>query len=190
LLIAVLIGRQLKARRVDLFVGCQVYYKRKQNFAGGGMQFATPFDIRHVSMRLLMKLTLTRVLSASCVAAVVLVTQTARGSDASSTVTPCGHLVGAQVPGGQHTGFVLRNGEAVDFVSGGKTTHGTLLVLRDGSLYRAYWQPTGSPEKYVLADAGTGSVRLISTPPQGVPAGAGQPGIAVGQLQVLSCPAL
>lgn len=101
----------------------------------------------------------------------------------------CGTLVGtgnSPVSGG----FQLRGGESVDFVAGGKTVHGTLLVMADGSLYRAYWQPQGSPEKYVLSGAGTNSIRLISTPTQGVPAGSGQPGTTLPPQRVVSCPVL
>jgi hypothetical protein len=65
-----------------------------------------------------------------------------------------------------------------------------LQVFFDGSVYRAYWKPEGSHELYVLASAGTNSTRLISTPPQGEPAGDGQPGTTLQPLNVLSCPAL
>lgn len=99
-------------------------------------------------------------------------------------------LVGANGPTDAQQGFVLRDGEAVDFVAGGRTAHGRLLVFSDGPLFRAYWQPQGSEEKYVLANAGTNSVRLVSTPPQGTPAHDGKPGIATRPLQVLSCPKL
>jgi hypothetical protein len=81
-------------------------------------------------------------------------------------------------------------GETVDFVGGGRTVHGALQVFFDGSVYRAYWKPEGSHELYVLASAGTNSTRLISTPPQGEPAGDGQPGTTLQPLNVLSCPAL
>jgi len=91
---------------------------------------------------------------------------------------------------GAQVGFDLRDGEAVDFLSGGQTTHGRLLVFRDGSLFRAYWQPQGSEEKYALANAGPDSVRLISTPPQGSRARDGKPGIMSQPLLVLSCPKL
>ncbi|QGZ64507.1 hypothetical protein FAZ98_17590 [Paraburkholderia acidisoli] len=87
-------------------------------------------------------------------------------------------------------GFTLRNGEAVDFVSGGRTTHGTLLVFTEGQMFRAYWQPQGGEEKYALANAGPNSVRLISTPPQGTPTTDGKPGITTQPMQVLSCPQL
>jgi hypothetical protein len=93
----------------------------------------------------------------------------------------------AAQPGGS---FRLRGGETVDFVGGGRTVHGALQVFFDGSVYRAYWKPEGSHELYVLASAGTNSTRLISTPPQGEPAGDGQPGTTLQPLNVLSCPAL
>ena len=102
----------------------------------------------------------------------------------------CGRLVGASgaaQPGGS---FRLRGGETVDFVGGGRTVHGALQVFFDGSVYRAYWKPADSHELYVLASAGTNSTRLISTPPQGEPAGDGQPGTTLQPLNVLSCPAL
>ncbi|SIT50614.1 conserved exported hypothetical protein [Paraburkholderia piptadeniae] len=87
-------------------------------------------------------------------------------------------------------GFALRDGEPVDFIAGGKTVRGTLHVMSDGGVYRAYWQPQGRPERYVLANAGTDAVRLIAMPVQGTPATNGLPGTTVNAQQVLSCPAL
>jgi hypothetical protein len=87
-------------------------------------------------------------------------------------------------------GFRLREGEPVDLSMGGKTVHGTLHMYVASDIYRAYWQPQGSAERYVFADAGTGAVRLISTPPQGVPASGGKPGTTLGPLPVVSCPTL
>jgi hypothetical protein len=108
---------------------------------------------------------------------------------AATDEAECGQLVGAGNSSTQG-GFQLRNGEPVDFVSSGRTVHGTLLVFRDGELYRAYWQPKGSPEKYVLASADANSVRLVSTPTQGVPADGGTPGTTLAPQHVLSCPTL
>ena len=88
------------------------------------------------------------------------------------------------------SGFALRDGEPVDFIAGGRTVHGTLRVLTDGGVYRAYWQPQGRPERYVLATAGADAVRLIASPPQGTPAADGMPGTSLNPQQVLSCPAL
>ncbi|MFP3559147.1 hypothetical protein SB861_52230 [Paraburkholderia sp. SIMBA_049] len=88
------------------------------------------------------------------------------------------------------SGFALRDGEPVDFIAGGKTVHGTLHVLKDGGIYRAYWQPQGRPERYVLANAGADAVRLIATPAQGTPATDGMPGTTLNPQQVLSCPTL
>ena len=88
------------------------------------------------------------------------------------------------------SGFALRDGEPVDFIAGGKTVPGTLHVLKDGGIYRAYWQPQGRPERYVLANAGTDAVRLIATPAQGTPATDGMPGTTLNAQQVLSCPTL
>ncbi|MGF6648187.1 MULTISPECIES: hypothetical protein [Paraburkholderia] len=102
----------------------------------------------------------------------------------------CGRLVGASGANQPDGGFRLRSGEPVDFVGGGKTVHGALQVFVDGSVYRAYWQPDGGHELYVLANAAANSTRLISTPPQGQPAGAGQPGTVLAPLNVVSCPAL
>jgi hypothetical protein len=101
----------------------------------------------------------------------------------------CAMLVGA-ASSGSPKGFQVRDGEPVDLVSGGKTVHGKLLVFGDKGVFRAYWQPENSPEKYVLANAGTDAVRLVSTPPQGTPATNGEPGIAIAPQHVLSCPAL
>jgi hypothetical protein len=102
----------------------------------------------------------------------------------------CGKLVGANGAAQPDGGFRLRGGEPVDFVSGGKTVHGALRVFADGSVYRAYWQPDGGHELYVLANAAANSTRLISTPPQGQPAGEGQPGTVLAPLNVVSCPTL
>lgn len=88
------------------------------------------------------------------------------------------------------SGFALRDGEPVDFIAGGKTVPGTLHVLKDGGIYRAYWQPQGRPERYVLANAGTDAVRLIATAAQGTPATDGMPGTTLNPQQVLSCPTL
>jgi len=113
------------------------------------------------------------------------------GDSSAALPPPCGELVG---PGaganGPHSGFELRDGEPVDFVSGGRATPGRLLVFHDGPMFRAYWQPEGSPEKYALANAGPHSVRLISTPPQGIPARDGKPGVRTQPVLVLSCPTL
>lgn len=113
----------------------------------------------------------------------------ARADDANA----CAILVGAASSGAPQ-GFQLRDGEPVDLVSGakgtGKTVHGKLLVFGDNGVFRAYWQPSNSPEKYVLATAGTDTVRLISTPPQGTPATNGEPGTRLAPQRVLSCPAL
>ena len=81
----------------------------------------------------------------------------------------------------------MREGESVNFVGGGKTVHGTLHIFHDGSAYHVYWQPDGSAEQYTFATAGDNRIRLISTPPQGVPVSSG-PGTLPPQ-QVLSCPA-
>ncbi|WP_407669794.1 hypothetical protein [Paraburkholderia nodosa] len=135
-----------------------------------------------------MKTTLTLALS-SCLGVALLTTQPAHGADPIPTpdaAPPCGKLVGTNAAGG----FALRSGEPVDFVSAGQATHGTLLVFSDGPVFRAYWQPEGSEEKYALANAGPDSVRLVSTPPQGTPTRGAQPGVATQPLQVLSCPKL
>jgi hypothetical protein len=99
----------------------------------------------------------------------------------------CAQLVGTANSSTQG-GFQLRNGEPVDLVSAGRTVHGTLLVFREGDVYHAYWQPEGRPETYVLAGADMNSVRLISTPTQGVPADSGAPGTTLAPQHVLSCP--
>jgi hypothetical protein len=103
--------------------------------------------------------------------------------------TPCATLVGA-TSSSTSQGFQVRDGEPVDLVSGGRTVHGKLLVFGDGGVFRAYWQPENSQEKYVLANAGTDKVRLVSTPPQGSPATNGEPGTQLAPQQVLSCPTL
>jgi hypothetical protein len=86
--------------------------------------------------------------------------------------------------------FRVRDGEPVDLLSGAKTVHGKLLVFGENGVFRAYWQPENSAEKYVLANAGDNAVRLISTPLQGSPAAQGEPGTTLGPLRVLSCPKL
>jgi hypothetical protein len=101
----------------------------------------------------------------------------------------CATLVGAASSSAAQ-GFSLRDGEPVDFVGGGKTVHGKLLVFSDGELFRAYWQPDGSPEKYVLANAGADAVRLVASAPQGTPAPGGRPGTSMRPQRVLSCPTL
>ncbi|OLL32505.1 hypothetical protein BTH42_08390 [Burkholderia sp. SRS-W-2-2016] len=101
----------------------------------------------------------------------------------------CATLVGATQSGASQ-GFALRAGEPVDLVKGAQKIHGKLLVFGDGSVYRAYWQPENSAEKYVLANAGADTVRLVSTPPQGTPAPDGQPGTPMAPQRVLSCPTL
>ena len=108
---------------------------------------------------------------------------------AAADDTACATLVGA-ASSGSAQGFSLRDGEPVDFVGGGKAVHGKLLVFNDGDVFRAYWQPDASPEKYVLANAGANTIRLVSTPPQGTPARSGEPGTAVPPQRVLSCPVL
>jgi hypothetical protein len=122
---------------------------------------------------------------ALCAAAFLALVPVAAEADDSA----CATLVGATNSSAAQ-GFSLRNGEAVDLVGGGKTVHGKLLVFGDGDLFRAYWQPDGSPEKYVLANAGTDSVRLVSSTPRGTPAQNGKPGTVMRAQQVLSCPAL
>lgn len=129
-----------------------------------------------------------------CLGAASLFVAPARAADpapGASVAPPCGELAGlGTAASGANAGFYLRDGEAVDFISGGQTTHGRLLVFHDGSLFRAYWQPLGSEEKYALANAGADSVRLISTPPQGSEARDGTPGVMSHPLLVLSCPKL
>jgi hypothetical protein len=137
------------------------------------------------------KSTLILALSTCWLGAALLATQPVRAADtAPGAVPPCGKLVGTNSTGGADAGFTLRDGEAVDFVSGGQATHGRLLVFSEGPLFHAYWQPQGSEEKYALANAATNGVRLISTPPQGTPVSDGRPGTALPPLQVLSCPKL
>jgi hypothetical protein len=103
--------------------------------------------------------------------------------------TACATLVGTASSGSPQS-FQVRDGEPVDLVSGAKTVHGKLLVFGDSGVFRAYWQPENSAEKYVLANAGVDAVRLVSTPPQGTPAQNGQPGTTLAPQRVLSCPAL
>lgn len=101
----------------------------------------------------------------------------------------CASLVGA-ANSSSAQGFSLRDGEPVDFVGGGKTVHGRLLVFSDSDVFRAYWQPDDSPEKYVLANAGTDAVRLVSSPPRGTPAPGGRQATPMRPQRVLSCPML
>jgi hypothetical protein len=103
----------------------------------------------------------------------------------------CGALIGTgKSPAAANSGFQLREGEPVDFVGGGKTVHGVLHVFHDGDVYRVYWQPDGSHEKYVFANAGSNRIQLISTPPRGVPANPGEPGSSMPVQKVESCPQL
>ncbi|VXA93539.1 conserved exported hypothetical protein [Burkholderia sp. 8Y] len=83
--------------------------------------------------------------------------------------------------------LTLQEGARADLAQGDKAVHGALHIYRDGAVYRVYWQPDGSAEQYVLANAGENSVRLVSTP-RGSKVDAG-PGTLPPQ-QVLSCPAL
>jgi hypothetical protein len=152
--------------------------------AGTLLARRSPIDIDCTRSRV--KTITTPTLSACCIAMALLLFQQ-RPSYADE---PCGRLVGANGPTDSDGGFVLRDGEAVDFVSGDRAAHGRLLVFSDGAVFRAYWQPQGSEEKYALANAGPDSVRLISTPPQGTPQHDGKPGIATRPLKVLSCPKL
>jgi hypothetical protein len=101
----------------------------------------------------------------------------------------CATLVGATTSASPQ-GFQMRDGELVDLVSGTKTVHGKLQIFSDSGAFRAYWQPVNSPEKYVLANAGENTIRLVSTPTQGTPATNGEPGTAVPPQRVLSCPTL
>jgi hypothetical protein len=101
----------------------------------------------------------------------------------------CATLVGA-ANSGSAQGFSLRNGEPLDFVGSAKTVHDELLVFSDGDVFRAYWQPDDSPGKYVLANAGTDAVRLVSSAPRGTSAPGGQPGTAMRPQRVLACPML
>ncbi|WP_144141483.1 hypothetical protein [Paraburkholderia sp. BCC1884] len=110
-------------------------------------------------------------------------------TSAKAVETGCATLVGAHAPGSSQ-GFQVRNGEPVDLVGSGKTVHGKLLVFGDNGVFRAYWQAENSPEKYVLANAGVDTVRLVSTPPQGTPVQNGEPGTTLAPQRVLSCPAL
>jgi hypothetical protein len=145
-------------------------------------------------MKLMPALSMSCLCFSVCLGAASLIVAPAQAADPApdaSSTPPCGKLVGqGAAASGDGGGFDLRDGEAVDFVSGGQTTHGRLLVFHDGSLFRAYWQPEGSEEKYALANAGPHSVRLISTPPQGAPARNGRPGVMTQPLLVLSCPKL
>jgi hypothetical protein len=102
---------------------------------------------------------------------------------------PCATLVGTANSATPQS-FQVRDGEPVDLVSGAKTVHGKLLVFGDDGVYRVYWQGENSAEKYVLANAGGDSVRLVSAPPQGTPAQNGAPGTTLAPQRVLSCPAL
>jgi hypothetical protein len=116
-------------------------------------------------------------------------------SIAATGAASCGVLSGAGGGAGASgvaavSGFALRDGEPVDFIAGGKTVRGTLHVTADGGIYRAYWQPQGRPDRYVLANAGTDAVRLIAMPTQGTPAADGMPGTTLNPQQVLSCPSL
>jgi hypothetical protein len=95
----------------------------------------------------------------------------------------CGVLQGAS-----GNALTLQEGARADLVQGDKAVHGALHIYRDDAVYRVYWQPDGSAEQYVLANAGENSVRLVSTPPRGSKVDAG-PGTLPPQ-QVLSCPAL
>jgi hypothetical protein len=114
----------------------------------------------------------------SIFAAMCLVSSNAFADDA-----PCGTLAAAS-----GSSIALKEGESVNFTQGGKTVHGALHVYKDVQVYRVYWQPEGSSEQYVLANAGENSVRLVATPPRGAKVDAG-PGVLPTQ-QVLSCPAL
>jgi len=110
-------------------------------------------------------------------------------TDSDSRV--CGTLVGAgQSPAAANNGFVLREGEPVDFIGGGKTVPGVLHLFHDGDVYRVYWQVNGGHEPYVFVNIGPHRLNLISTPPQGVPANPGEPGAAMPAQQVESCPQL
>ncbi len=76
----------------------------------------------------------------------------------------------------------------MNFTQDGKLTHGVLHVYRRRPVHDRHWQPIGSSELYVLANAGDGSVRLIANPPRGEKADTG-PGILPAQ-KVLSSSAL
>ena len=108
---------------------------------------------------------------------------------AAADDSACATLVG-RANSNSAQGFSLRDGEPVDFVGGGRTVHGKLLVFSDGDVFRAYWQPDDRPDKYVLANAGSDAVRLVSSEPRGTPAPGGQPGTAMRPQRVLSCPML
>jgi hypothetical protein len=123
---------------------------------------------------------------AALLAALSAVALTAFADEIAACATLFGATSGSTSPGG----FQMRDGEPVNLVSGAKVVHGRLLVFSDGPVFRAYWQPDHSPEKYVLANAGVNTVRLVSTAPQGTPAANGEPGTAVPPQRVLSCPAL
>jgi hypothetical protein len=101
----------------------------------------------------------------------------------------CAILAGVTTSGTPQA-FQMRDGEPVDLVSGAKTVHGKLLVFGEDGVFRAYWQPENSAEKYVLANAADNAVRLVATAPQGSPAAHGEPGTTLGPLRVLSCPTL
>ncbi|MDR5799392.1 hypothetical protein [Caballeronia sp. LZ001] len=102
----------------------------------------------------------------------------------SAEAAPCGTLEGAA-----GSSFALREGESesVNLQRGDETIQGALHVYRDDAVCRVYWQPDGSPEQYVLANAGENCVRLVATPPRGSKVDAG-PGTLPSQ-SVLSCPA-
>jgi hypothetical protein len=158
--------------------------------ACAGTELARFLPTEGESRRLRVRTTFTLALSA-CGLLLLLTTYPAYAADTGPDATsPCGKLVGPSATGGTDTGFALRTGEAVDFISGGQATHGKLLVFSEGPLFHAYWQPQGSEEKYALANAAPNGVRLISTPPQGTPASDGKPGTAMPPLRVLSCPKL
>ncbi|WP_244850575.1 hypothetical protein [Caballeronia sp. SL2Y3] len=104
------------------------------------------------------------------------------GSQVRADEPACGVLQGAS-----GNALTLQEGARADLVQGEKAVHGALHIYRDDAVYRVYWQPDGSAEQYVLANAGENSVRLVSTPPRGAKVDAG-PGTLPPQ-QVLSCPA-
>jgi len=90
------------------------------------------------------------------------------GGTASADENGCATLASA-THSATPQAFQVRDGEPVDLISGMKTVHGKLLVFGENGMFRAYWQPENSAEKYVLANAGENAVRLVSTPPQGTP---------------------
>ena len=99
------------------------------------------------------------------------------------------HAAGAAcgvLQGESGNAMTLREATRVELEQGDKTVHGALHIYEDGAVYRVCWQPEGSAEQYVLANAGQNSVRLVSTPPRGAKVDAG-PGTLPPQ-QVLSCP--